>query len=365
MRSPPSLLEVLRLAAAWRCSLLLVAGVVVAGAVSIGASPQEPQSGFRTGNPADELPPHVRRLTWLGERPDWRHDGERFVFVSKVFGEVYEFEMATGRTYSLSEHFLHHGFTRAMYLANGDILLVGPSATFDRTDPGDRRRARHDIGRAWVLRKPFDKAPLPLGIEVDEGPALSRRTLRLAWTHGAQDRISVGELVYEGDGVRVAQTRLVTDTSRFSDPPEMIETQNFIPPDERRITLAAYKVGGTANTETFSLDLETGALVNLSRSPSSYDEPEGIFPDGRHTTVEHAPHRGNPWPLIDLFKLALDGSGARERLTYFSDYAGWKASQGVVSDDGRFMLFQIGRAGDEAGRGYGIFLHDLEQARGR
>lgn len=326
------------------------------------AAGQEPQTGFLRGNPAEELPPHIRRLTWLGERPDWRHDGERFVFVSKVFGEVYEYEMATGRIVSLSDHFLHHGFTRAQYLSNGDLLLVGPTRTFDRTDPAARERARKDHCEMFLLRAPFDGDPVPLGVEVDEGPAVSRRSLHVAWTHGAQDRISTAEIVYEDSFPRLVGERLVIDTTRFPEPPVMIETQSFIPPDDRRITTTAYLLGGSPNTETFALDLETGALENLSRSPQSYDEAEGIFPDGRHTTVEHAPHRGNPWPLLDLFELTLDGSGRFERLTYFSDYAGWKGTQGVISDDGRFMLFQIGKAGDEAGRGYGVFLYDFEKA---
>ena len=52
-----------------------------------------------------------------------------------------------------------------------------------------------------------------------------------------------------------------------------------------------------------------------------------------------------------------------ERLTYFSDYAGYKASNPVVSDDGKFMAFQMARSTDPAGVGYGIFLMDLTKAR--
>jgi hypothetical protein len=66
--------------------------------------------------------------------------------------------------------------------------------------------------------------------------------------------------------------------------------------------------------------------------------------------------------MIDIYKLKLDGSGEMQRLTFFSDYAGYKASQGVVSDDGNFLCFQIGKSGDEAGVGYGFFIMDLREA---
>ena len=49
-------------------------------------------------------------------------------------GEVFELEVATGITRPKTRHFNHYGFTRAMYLSNGDILLSGPNALFDPTD---------------------------------------------------------------------------------------------------------------------------------------------------------------------------------------------------------------------------------------
>ena len=44
------------------------------------------------------------------------------------------------------------------------------------------------------------------------------------------------------------------------------------------------------------------------------------------------------------------------------DYAGYKASNPVVSDDGRFMAFQMAKSRDAAGVGYGIFIFDFEKA---
>jgi hypothetical protein len=45
---------------------------------------------------------------------------------------------------------------------------------------------------------------------------------------------------------------------------------------------------------------------------------------------------------IDIYKLKLDGTGKDfVRLTHFNDYMGWKASNPVISSDGKMMAFQI------------------------
>ena len=87
-----------------------------------------------------------------------------------------------------------------------------------------------------------------------------------------------------------------------------------------------------------SRDTQTGEFKNPTRSPGFNDEPKGVFPDGLHTCVEHAPSRGRDCPLCDIFKLKIDGSGHLRRLTRFSNFKGFKGTQGVVSDDGRYLL---------------------------
>src|SRR3989442_15286908 len=96
------------------------------------ATPKESQ------NPAEHLPPHIKRVTWFGERADFSHDGKRILFVEKTFGDVYELELATGIIRAMTHHYPHYGYTRALYLANGDILLSGPEK-FDPKRPGDAR----------------------------------------------------------------------------------------------------------------------------------------------------------------------------------------------------------------------------------
>jgi hypothetical protein len=51
-----------------------------------------------------------------------------------------------------------------------------------------------------------------------------------------------------------------------------------------------------------------------------------------------------------------------ERLTHFSDYPGYKASNPVVSDDGRFIAFQLAKSTDAAGVGHGILMYDVAKA---
>src|SRR5436190_6058763 len=97
------------------------------------ASPIAAQQSEKS--PDQELPPHVTRLTLFGERADWSHDGRRLLFLSKTFGDVFEIDLKGKALRLLTGHYPHHGYTRALYLANGDILLSGPEA-FDPRDPG-------------------------------------------------------------------------------------------------------------------------------------------------------------------------------------------------------------------------------------
>lgn len=344
-----------------RRNLLVSAGSAAAGMLLTRVQVADPA---KSGDSANDLPPHITRLTWFGERADWRHDGKRFVFLNRAYGDVYEYELATGRITPCTDHFKHQGFVRALYLSNGDLLLSGPREMFDRTDKEARQKAR-DNSYLSVLDKSFAKPPVPLDVQCNEGPAVSRTRLKVAWTHGEQDHVSTGEIEYTAGIPSLVSPRLALKTSDFSKPGrprKWIETQNFVPPGDAYLTVTAYEIDDTANTETYLLDLATGKLTNLTNTSDGYEECEGIFPDGKWTLVESSEARNVRWPLVDLYKLALDGSGRRERLTFFTDYKGWKAAEAVVSDDGKFMLFQNGKSGQEAGVGYSIFLYDFVKA---
>jgi hypothetical protein len=317
-------------------------------------------------SPADELPPHIRRLTWFGERADWSHDGKRILFLEKTYGDVFEAEVNTGVVRPVTHHYHHLGYTRALYLSNGDILLSGPEA-FDPKNPHPSRVQCY----LYVLDKGLTKPPTPLGTKCSEGPAVSRKRLHIAWTHvSAQypDKLPRGvsqmreaDLGYEGGVPRLANQRLVLD-SRDLPFQCTLETQNFRAPEESELTFSAY---GHQGTDVCGIDLVTKKVTNYSNASNQYDEPEGIFPDGRATLVECDRQNRKGSGYIDIWKLRLDGSGALERLTFFSDYAGYKASNPVVSDDGRFMAFQLAKAKDPAGVGYGIFIYDFALAQAK
>ncbi len=139
-----------------------------------------------------------------------------------------------------------------------------------------------------------------------------------------------------------------------------LEAQDFYDNDTK-MTFSCYEPKGLASVMT--IDLKTRQVVNHSKAPGTYNEAEGIFPDGLYTLVEadrqvRAVGRPRGSGNIDIWKLRLDGTGKDfTRLTHFNDYEGGKASNPVVSTDGRFMAFQSARTTDEAGVGYGLLLY--------
>ncbi len=352
--------------------ITLLFGFLLIAINVISQNKNKPQSGFIDAHPADHLPPYIKLACGFGERPEWSHDGRLIIFVDKPMGEVYELELATGIIRPKTRHFNHYGFTRAMYLANGDILLSGPNAPFDPTIPDEREKAR-DMCWLSVMDKNGEKEPVPLNTLCAEGPAVSRSKMRIAWTHRDRQlpelgknraKLLMAEIVYENGIPKLDHQRVIFDskTLPFTLGHSSLETQNLVPPEDIKVTFAVYTIEDGNNTDVYMVDSETGEYQTITNSPCCYDEPEGIFPDGMYTCVEHAPSDKTAWPLLDLFKLKLDGSGAMQRLTYFSDYKGYKANQGVISDDGKFMCFQIGKDNQEAGVGFGFFIMDLEEA---
>jgi len=336
------------------------------GLVLLSAAVNAAETGDsdKTGkSPTDELPPHITRLTWFGERADWSHDGKKILFIGKTFGEIYEVDMQTKIITPVTHHFRHIGFTRALYLANGDILLSGPE-TYNPNPQVSRVQCFLS-----VLDKSLTKPPVPLGTKCSEGPAVSRKRMHIAWAHVSQQyseemakdssRIQEADIVYESGTPKLVNQKLICNSS---DIPFKctLEPQNFRPPEERELTFSAY---GYQGTEVCGIDLATKKVVNYSNAPDQYDEPEGIFPDGQYTLVEcdRQNHKGSNY--VDLWKLKLDGSGEMQRLTYFSDYSGYKSSNPLISDDGRFMAFQMAKSKDEAGVGYGIFIYDLTKGQ--
>jgi Tol biopolymer transport system component len=335
-------------------------GTLVALIAVLPVHAAEPAAGE---SPADHLPPHIRQVTWFGERADWSPDGKRLLFLSKTFGDAMELELATGHIRNLTAHYPHHGYTRALYLSNGDILLSGPK----EFDPKRAGEARVQCW-LWVLDPKEAKPAELLDTKCSEGPAVSRKRMHIAWTHVAAEypdemaagssRMQEADIVVTNGHPALANQKLIIESKDLPFRCTM-ETQNFRPPDERELTFSAY---GYQGTDVAGIDLATKKVTDYSNSPGQYDEPEGVFPDGMFTLVEcdRQNHKGSGY--VDLWKLKLDGSGQYERLTHFSDYPGYKASNPVVSDDGRYIAFQMARSREAAGVGHGIFIYDLQKA---
>jgi hypothetical protein len=311
----------------------------------------------------NKFPSYIRRMNQFGERPDWSHDGKKVLFVSKSFGDVFEMDVATGEVVPLTHHYYHGGYLRALYLSNGDILLLGP-----KSFPSDNwQEARFKLTELWILSRKLDGPPVRLGEFIWEGPAVSRTQLRIAWAqhHGnypAQKRywqIWVADIDYSSGKPQLKDQRVVLDNSAGEVQGAVLEPQNFRPGNENELTVQSSNGG----TEVMFLNMKTGEISNLSKSPGSYDEPEGIFPDGQFTLVEssrHATKESNS-KNIDLYKLKLDNTGEWERLTYFNVNGKYKATNPVVSDDGKYMAFMVAKCDEMAGIGHGIYIMDLEK----
>lgn len=316
-----------------------------------------------TASPAGNLPPYITRLTHFGQRGNWSHNGEKILFLERTYGDVFEVTLDSAVIRPVTHHYYHEGYTRALYLSNGDILLSG-ARTFDAEDPGPSRGENAEL---WVLDDSLQGPPVPLGTKASEGPAVSRKRLTIAWTidHGdyperlpeGVSQIWRGDIEYRDGKPELANKKLVLD-SRDLPFEAGLETQDFRPPEEDELIFSAY---GYQGTEVMGIDLETGEITNYSKSPG-YEEPEGIFPSGKDVAVESDRHHGGGYQHIDVYRLRLDGSGEMKRLTFFGENPGYKGSNPAISDDGRFMVFQMAKVGDPAGVGRGLFIYDLAQA---
>lgn len=342
---------------------VLVRVLALASALASPLGCGAPEVGFRDGSPMDGLPGYIRPLDELDAavRPAWSSDGRRFLYLDALVGDVYEFELESRVSRPLTKHFAHHGFTRAHYLPSGDLLLCGPS----RVEPDDPERGRWHT-EFWLLDANGEHPARPLGERCFEGPAVARRSMRIAWVRTdlpekvltARSELWTGIVDPSGSRPRIVDARKLADRSDFLGL-AMLEPQDFRPPDETELLFTAYAWRGG---EAMGIGLETGELRNYSRS-RWYEEIEGVTPDGRHAVVEREFTLGmRPRGPIDLWLLRLDGSGASVRLTRFSEFRGFGANNPVVSPDCKTMIFALREVGGEEGNSAGLLLYDLERS---
>ncbi len=318
----------------------------------------------KAGSPLDHLPPHIEILTYFGERADISPDNQSIAFMAKSFGDAMVIDLKTRAIRCLTCNVPGAAFLRVMHLVTGDYILIGP----DHFE--DIRVSRSRDNELWFLSKERGSKPVKLGQKMSEGAAVSKKSMKIAFS---QTSAQPPDLAPEASRLIVAELNLSDATPRLKNKKTVyesrdrgcvIEAQDFYENDTR-MTFTCYEPRGMASV--MRIDLGTGEVTNFSKAPGNYDEVEGIFPDGKYTCVEA--DRQCEWlggtrgsGNIDVWKLGLDGTGKDfVRLTHFNDFEGWKASNPVVSTDGRFMAFQVARTADPAGVGYGILLYRLSR----
>lgn len=310
-------------------------------------------------DPLQHLPANVEVLTHFGERADISPDNQRVAFMAKSFGDAMVIDLKSRVIQCLTCNVPAAVFLRVMHLVTGDYILIGP----DHFEDIHTSRTRDN--ELWFLSKQRGAKPVKLGQKMSEGAAVSKKTLRVAFSQTAAQaadlapeasRLIVADLDLSG-APRLVNRKTVYESKDRSC---TLEAQDFYD-DDRKMTFTCYEPEGRASV--MGIDLQTGEVTNFSKAPGAYNEVEGIFPDGLYTAVEAdrqceqlGGQRGSG--NIDIWKLRLDGTGKDfTRVTHFNDYEGGKASNPVISTDGRFMAFQSARTSDPAGVGYGILLY--------
>jgi hypothetical protein len=335
---------------------LVIVGLFLTSALS------QSQHSRKTGDPLQHLPANIEVLTHFGERADISPDNERVAFMAKSFGDAMLIDLKTRFITCLTCNVPGAAFLRVMHLVTGDYILIGP----DHFEDIHTSRTRDN--ELWFLSKERGSKPVKLGQKMSEGAAISKKTLKIAFSQTpdqAQDlapessRLIVADLEISSGLPKLINRKTVYVSKDRSC---TLEAQDFYDND-RKMVFTCYEPKGAASV--MGIDLETGQVTNFSKMPGTYNEPEGIFPEGLYTAVESDRQckeygggcgSGN----IDTWKLKLDGTGKDfTRLTYFNDYEGGKASNPVISTDGKFMAFQAAKTSDPAGVGYGILIYNF------
>jgi hypothetical protein len=315
------------------------------------------------GSPLEHLPKNIEVLTHFGERADISPDNQRVAFMTKSFGDAMVVDLKTRVIQCLTCNVPAAAFLRVMHLVTGDYILIGP----DHFENVHTSRTRDN--ELWFLSKDRGAKPVKLGQKMSEGAAISKKTLKIA----------VSQTVAQSPDLAPEASRLVVADLDISGVPKLVNQKTVYESKDRSCTLEAQDFYDNDSKMTFTcyepeghssvmgIDLRTGQVTNFSKAPGTYNEVEGIFPDGLYTAVEadrQCEQLGGPRGAgnIDIWKLRLDGMGKDfTRLTNFNDYEGGKASNPVLSTDGRFMAFQSAKTTDPAGVGYGILIYWFKQ----
>ncbi len=308
------------------------------------------QQSFARSFPDSKLPAYIKPVTDSGERPDWSLDGKRLLFLNHSGGDVFEVEVATKKVRLICKAPAGTGCWRALYLANGDYFFTAG--------------AGRNTAYAYILDSARARPPVRINTIIHEGPAISRTRMKICYTND-DATIWMADILYTAGTPRFANGKMIIDNSKVTINGAKvnvgaIEPQNFRLPAETELTFDAY---GNGAGEGFLYDLVSGAYTNFTQDAKCYEEVEGMFPGGLYSLVESNRHvcQGGS-TTIDIYRYSLSDPQKWVRLTNFYDVPPLKASNPVVSDDGKYFAFMEGRTDVPAGVGYGIYVYDLVAA---
>lgn len=319
--------------------------------------------------PLDNPPQFHSKLLDFGERPCWSPDGKRIAFVESNFGDVCEIDMDTRKVRNLTKGLgEHHSFLRVHYLPSGDYILIGPAEFKDRIV------SRHVESELWFMDKDASEVPKLLGRRIFEGVCVSKTQNLVAYSICGMQDPSIGRIdqfeVYaadievDGKNARLVNERVLYKAEigyepepqdlRFGDT-ELIMAEYYAP--KRDVTRMEANFCATKG-----INMDTGEVKLYIYEPGVHNECEGIFPnDENYICLESSAHNeiggNNP---TDVWRLKLDGSGERVRITRMVERKPWRASNPVVSPDGKWLAYMINLHTSEAGYGMGLGLLDLE-----
>ena len=327
-----------------------------------------------------ELPEAVTILTNWGARPVWV-DNTSFVFLNNMVGDVYMMDIGSNTVRLLTGHFAHAGFTRAQPLPNGDLLLVGPSSgpqpPMEPLELYERGRFEGDM---FVLKKPFNGQPVPLGVHAWEGVAVSRKSNRIAWSDTdkpffgsnlietglnyllGRSNLWVGELVYDRSGKPSLVNRRIVKR-KFG--LVFYEPQDFRGHWDQELLYSAYGPGAEGSSDTYVYNFFWNWSWKKPWYSWGYNEWEGVSPDFKRAFIERDPEAtefSGPGH-IDAWLWDF-ASGKPIPFAQFRRADNFSLGNAVFSPDGRYVLMSadasLGDAPDAPGYSVGIALIDYK-----
>lgn len=222
----------------------------------------------KIGDPLEHLPKNIEVLTHFGERADISPDSKRVAFMSKMFGDAMLIDIKTKVIACLTCNIPATAFLRVMHLSNGDYLLIGP----DKFENSTVSRRNTDV---WYLSKEKNSKPMKIGLRVNEGVAVSKKSMKIAFTEtgtGRSSALIVADLDLSGSMAKLINKKKLVENADTSC---TLEPQDFFD-DDKKITFFCYVPNGAF--EVKSVDLNNDEVTDFSKAPGSFNEPEGIFP---------------------------------------------------------------------------------------